>query len=92
MGEAIARHVTLVGGPLDGHSLTVTMGQTLSFEDTENPGRVTALGIQPRLRVGIDAHHFIRTLSGAAVPPPRTAERPPDRKERGPRGSSRRTS
>lgn len=55
---------------------------------------MTAHGIQPRLRVGIDpTPHFIpRTLSGAAVPPPRTAERPPDRKERGPRGSSRRTS
>ena len=43
---------------------------------------MTALGVQPRPRVGIDAHHFIRTLSGAAVPPPRTAERPStDKKE-----------
>jgi len=47
---------------------------------------VTALGIQPRLRVGIDpTPHFIpRTLSGAAVPPPRTAERPTEKREPAP--------
>lgn len=40
MPEAIARYVTLKSGPLDGESMTVTMGATLSFEDPDDPTRV----------------------------------------------------
>lgn len=40
MGEAIARMVTLRGGPCDGLAVTATSGRSLLMEDSREPGRV----------------------------------------------------